>query len=915
MNREPATLNDLLDTALDLPAGERARWLETLPGEYDSLKPRLRALLERAAEVETSDFLGTLPKIDLGATVRSSETAGDLVGPYRLVRELGTGGMGTVWLAEGHDGALRRRVALKLIRAHTSRDVLAERMARERDILAALEHPHIARLYDAGVSDKGIPYLALEYVEGEPIIDYCRKLDTRARVRLFLQVAEAVAYAHAKLVVHRDLKPANILVTADGQVHLLDFGIAKLLDEGRALETHLTRAGGRAFTPEYASPEQLLGEPLTISSDLYSLGVTFYEALTGQRPYRLKRASLGALEDAVLAADPPRPSEVAEGGARRALQGDLDTIALKALKKKPFERYATVNAFADDLHRYLDGRPVLARPDSVWYRTRKFVSRHRLTVGAGVAVVLAITIGGVAAMVQGIEAGRQRDEASRQHEEAAKQRDEAARQRDVAFAQQRRAQAYSDFMGVLLQDAGAGDRPLKPTELLDRGVQMLEQRAGKDQKVDAYMWYELSRNYLLFVQTDRELALLERAAAGARTIGDSNLLAASECSATWTLGYRDRVAARTRFESARRVIESILQPADYAILDCARAEASLRRQEGDFAGAIEVINRARARVSGPAPSDWRNEQLMATLSDVYRASGRFKDALEISAASLAAVRDAGRAGSMAELVSLNNHGGNLCGMGEYLACAEVQGAALALLEKSELTTNQPLAVRQNYGTTLWRLGQPQRALELADEERAAAERAGNRMSYALCHLLAARALLDLGRRAESLQRLEAAEAVWNADPKAYARLIQESNVHRAWLRLAAGDAAGAATVVRGMLKRAGYPAQKGAPGLDRVLRVAARAALQAGDAAAAEQYATDALAISQRIARAEDSSADAGLAALMRAEARVKLGRADDAVVDAGLALRGLRNGLGPEHADTRAAARLETRLRGETRT
>ena len=221
----------------------------------------------------------------------------------------------------------------------------------------------------------GQPYLAIEYVEGTRVDVYCRErqLEVRARLELFAQAAKAVAYAHGKLVVHRDLKPANILVTAEGQVRLLDFGIAKLLEGGEARETRVTELSGRALTPDYASPEQILGEPLTIASDVYSLGVILYELLCDQRPYKLQRDSRGALEEAILQADPPLPSEVADARRRHALRGDLDTVVLKALKKKPAERYPTVHALLDDIERHLSSRPVLAQRDSRWYRARKFM--------------------------------------------------------------------------------------------------------------------------------------------------------------------------------------------------------------------------------------------------------------------------------------------------------------------------------------------------------------------------------------------------------------------------------------------------------------------------------------------------------------------------------------------------------------
>jgi serine/threonine-protein kinase len=281
----------LLDAALDQPAAAREQWIEALPQELSPLKPRLRELIARAAELAGDDFLQALPQVDLTSTSIADqfEKPGDSIGPYRLARELGRGGMGAVWLAERSDGLINRPVALKLPHSALPRAGLAERMAREREILATLTHPNIARLYDAGLTDAGQPYLALEYVEGQPIDVYCRQheLGLKQRLALFAQLAGAMAYAHGKLVVHRDLKPANVLVTADGQVRVLDFGIAKLLHDNRTQATQLTELSGRALTPDYASPEQILGAQLTVTSDVYSLGVILYELIGGSRPYQL----------------------------------------------------------------------------------------------------------------------------------------------------------------------------------------------------------------------------------------------------------------------------------------------------------------------------------------------------------------------------------------------------------------------------------------------------------------------------------------------------------------------------------------------------------------------------------------------------------------------------------------------------
>jgi serine/threonine protein kinase len=312
---------------------------------------------------------------------------------------LGAGGMAEVWLARRADGAFKREVALKLPMLAQARAGLEARFARERDILASLEHPHIARLYDAGVDPKGLPYLAMEYVQGEPLTDWsdAHRLGIPERLGLFLQVLEAVQYAHEKQVIHRDLKPSNILVTESGQVRLLDFGVARLLEGEETDQPALTSLYGRALTPDYASPELLRGDPIDERSDLYSLGVLLYELLTGTRPYRLKSAaSIGALDQAIATLEVKKPSLQLEPSAAtdrsstverlaRQLRGDLDAVVLKALAKEPTLRYPSAAALKEDLRAYLGGRPIRARPARIPYRLGKFARRNRALLGVGAA--------------------------------------------------------------------------------------------------------------------------------------------------------------------------------------------------------------------------------------------------------------------------------------------------------------------------------------------------------------------------------------------------------------------------------------------------------------------------------------------------------------------------------------------------
>ncbi len=515
----------LLDAALDLEGNERAAYLNNAC----SGDPELRAEVERLLEsCDRAEHLLAKPAPEMcpalfATPLPAGPAPADRIGPYRIVGEAGRGGMGVVYLADRADEQFEQRVALKLIRRGFDEPHLVRRFFEERQILASLNHPHIARLADGGLTSDGLPWFAMEYVEGTPIDDYAdaRRLSIEQRLRLFLDVCDAVQYAHRNLVVHRDLKPSNILVTAEGTVKLLDFGIAKLLAHGEG-DTTLTQTGERVLTPDYASPEQVRGEPITVASDVYSLGVVLYELLTGTRPYHA--ASPFEVERVIIETEPERLSAVldrdgARGAAarsttperlRRRLRGDLDTIALTALRKEPSRRYASVEQLAGDVQRHLDGLPVTARRDTWAYRAGKFVRRHPLPVAASAALLVVLT---GFSIFTALQSARIQAETER-----------TAQERD-------RAEQVSKFLENLLtapnpfEGEGAA---ITVREVLDSAVPRLQRELTGQPRVRADLLSIVGNSYMGLGLADQARAALDSALALHRRAGGEDFAVAKD---------------------------------------------------------------------------------------------------------------------------------------------------------------------------------------------------------------------------------------------------------------------------------------------------------------------------------------------------------------------------------------------------
>src|SRR6266536_3074813 len=505
-------LSPYLDQVLTLSGDAQVAWMEALRARDSGLASQLEALLEEHRAATQEGFPQKGPTL----SPASHQLAGEALGAYKLISSIGQGGMGVVWLAERSDGRFERRVAIKVLNVAVVGRGGEERFKREGAILGRLSHPHIAKLLDAGVSITGHPYLVLEHVEGKPIDQYCdqRKLDVKARVCLFLDVLDAVAHAHANLIVHRDIKPSNVLVSKDGQVKLLDFGIAKLLEgEGQdGAATLLTREGGSPLTPEYAAPEQVTGALVTTATDVYGLGVLIYLLLSGHHPAGGSLRSPAALLKAIVETEAPRLSAAASSTAAdvessaaanrattsdklgRVLRGDLDTIAAKALKKNAEERYSSVAAFADDLSRYLKQEPIRARPDTFTYRTAKFVRRNRTAVVLAMLAAIAILAGLAGTFVQART---------------------ARRQRDIAFRERDRANRITGFMTDMFKvsdPSQARGESITAREILDKAAHQIETGLARDPEAQAHMMYVMGEVYDNLGLIPEGMSLVERAA-------------------------------------------------------------------------------------------------------------------------------------------------------------------------------------------------------------------------------------------------------------------------------------------------------------------------------------------------------------------------------------------------------------------
>lgn len=665
----------LFDRIVDLDEAERRAVLEGVRADDPELAAEVEAMI---ASDGATDWV-----LDEGAAALfggdDEVPAGRRVGPYRLVELLGTGGMGAVWRAERADGAYRGEVAVKLMRTGFSEDRLARRFRDERQILATLRHPNIARLLDGGTTDDGSPYLVMELVDGVPIDEWCRTRGPglEERLRLFLEVCSAVEFAHRRMVVHRDIKPGNVLVGADGTPKLLDFGIAKLLEPGdMGLSAVRTRTGSRLLTPRYASPEQIQGEPVTVATDVYSLGVLLHQLLTGVLPYASSDTPIvGELERAILEQAPTRPSAAvgADGippglprsleRVRRRLRGDLDTIVLTALHKDLDRRYGSVQALARDVEHHLEGRPVEARPDRLGYRVGKFVRRNRAGVAVAAAFVGLLLGSSILLALQAQRVARERDLAEAERAKAEQVSDflvgvfeandpsatqgvemtageilgRGARRIGTDLADQPDVLAtVMDAIGGAYQNLGVYD---SAAVLYDRSLELREESLGPDHP-DVYRSLSLAGTAArLQGRLDEAVALHRRALQGRRTLlGPDHPEVASSLSALG-LAMQERgddEEAEELYLDALRIQRERLDPGDEAIARTLNNLSGIYDDRGMADSAMAVLEESVAiRKAGLGTDHLDYAISLNNLATAYENAARYEEAEEVYRESLA----------------------------------------------------------------------------------------------------------------------------------------------------------------------------------------------------------------------------------------------------------------------------------------
>lgn len=880
-----------LDRVLELPEDQWANYLAVLVRDDPITASELQRLLRAKEHGRFAEFLGR------GIAREASEPAaapliGRIIGPYIIEAEVGRGGMGSVWRARRADGRFEGHVAVKLLHLARRGQAGEQQFLLEGRLLARLDHPNVARLIDAGVLEDGQPYLVLEYVEGEPIDRYCERmgLGLEERIRLFLDALAAVAHAHRHLIVHRDLKPSNVLVTGEGTVKLLDFGIAKLLDTGS--EAAATPTMLRGMTPRYAAPEQLLGKPVTTATDVYALAVMLYLLVTGKHPFLRSAAGTGEQSDAelmhaTLTNAPQRASAVAVGppSRRRALQGDFDNILAKALEREPADRYESVGAFADDLRRFLGHEPVQARPPTVGYRASKFVQRHRGGVASAGLIAFALIGTSIFALSQMLAARSERDR---------------------ALAEAQRAQAQADLTEFVIGDSLSRIPGDLVRDRLDRARAFIARRYSQSPVLAAWLLIDVSGRYIDIGEYRTGAAVIRDVEVINARAHDPELTAELTCTRTEDLVLApDLPGARAQLAMGLESLARIKYPRPNTVAECADAAALLWQSEGDYGLAVARLRDAqRLLVSAGMYGTSRYTSTTNNLGRALVLAGDYGEGWTVMHDLLTLVRDVGRADTSAWWAMLSNGCRALMGGGQPRRAVALVDQAVSDARRGNPTFDPPypLALCRAASRVLSGEGAAADADLLRATQGAGAS--GYLSTSTLYPSLTVRAALE---RAD----LVAADARWTTlaplEHRAVAAQDRSAEAVRlllvdARLELAHGrhDSAVRQLQLAGRLIAARHQAANPDEYELEILR--AQASMQSGDYADAARQAAGAAVLARAAAIDAGSSAWLGEALLYRAQAEKALGQSSAALTDARAALRHLQPNLLPTHALVLAA-------------
>ena len=899
-------LSPHLDHALRLSDEERSRWLSALRVDSPELASDLENLIAQQRRVAEERFLEEQAPFPSEGCY-----PGQNVGLYTLVSEIGAGGMGTVWLAERSDGRFRRRVAIKFLNVTVSGIGAEQRFKREGSILARLSHNNIAELIDAGVTAHGQSYLVLEYIEGKHIDRYCdeHRLGVPQRVRLFLDVLSAVSQAHSNLIVHRDLKPSNVLVGSDGQVKLLDFGIAKLLSNDSESEdtTLLTLGGVRPMTPGYAAPEQLQGGSITTSTDVYALGVLLYELLTGMHPAGGRLQTPAEFVKAVVEQDPVRPSIAVNpvGDAtqaddrahlrsttpdrlQRILRDDLDTIILKALKKDPRERYHSVSAFAEDLQRYLRNEPIRARPDSIAYRTKKFARRHRVPVLLAAVAFLAIAGGGVATAFQA-RAARQ--------------------QRDFALRQLERAERITGLNELLLSEVAPFGKPLTKNDLLQREEEIIQREHRDDPATHVEMLISIGQQYSAVEENDHARQLLESAYEQSRSVPDPATRAKAACEFGWALLPIGEFAhAEQLYQAGLRELPSDPQYDPVRIL-CLIDGGEIAYRNGDSHEELRRTELAEGVFNNsPVRSPVEELNVLVGLADGYAVTGQFAKSDVAFRRASARMASLGYDKTQKAVKLLNDWGLMLTDAGRPLQAADEFRQAIEINRTNQSEEEVLPTILHNYSAALRELGKLNEAADYAERAHQKAIEAHNQMLVTQSDMQRARIYRDQHDYQRSHEILSSLEPILKAalPPGHYAFAILSSE--NSLLAEAQGDMPNALRLANQAIttdEADCKPGGQGAIYLPAFLVRRSNIELEMQNVAAAEADANRALELLRGRMEPGAQSSSLGRAYLAMARAMAADGKGTQSREMARAAVDNLQNTLGANHPETIKAAKL----------